>query len=324
MSEHFIKNIEIKNYKCFNDFKAEGFGRVNLIGGKNNVGKTAFMEAVYVNVQAQDIKEMVGSLSTIKYMRERLNFVDGKEIYRKINNTKVYIEQSNNIYTKSNINLASFKIEDNLGIKIYIFKFNNKIIKVNSNNFSYEFKRIDNIRFLDNIGLSNSYLITLYSAIQKRKEEQILNEILHKFDSRIESFKIIDNKPQCEINNKYYEITEFGDGVRHLISIVVALFTCEKGYLFIDEVDNGIHYTKLDEIWKIILKVSERFNVQVFATTHSKECIESYARVAKRLEDEEITFIELCKRVDEIKAFIYPFDWFIDEIEQEHEVRGCL
>jgi len=47
MSEH-IKNIEIKNFKCFDNFQAEGFGRVNLIGGKNNVGKTAFMEAVFI------------------------------------------------------------------------------------------------------------------------------------------------------------------------------------------------------------------------------------------------------------------------------------
>jgi len=49
MSEHFIKQIEIKDYKLFKDFKADGFGRVNLIGGKNNVGKTAFMEAIYMN-----------------------------------------------------------------------------------------------------------------------------------------------------------------------------------------------------------------------------------------------------------------------------------
>ena len=48
--EHFIKNIEIKNFKCFEDFKAEGFGRVNLIGGKNNVGKTAFMEACFLSL----------------------------------------------------------------------------------------------------------------------------------------------------------------------------------------------------------------------------------------------------------------------------------
>ena len=46
---HFIENIEIKNFKCFENFSAEGFGRVNLIGGKNNVGKTAFMEACYLS-----------------------------------------------------------------------------------------------------------------------------------------------------------------------------------------------------------------------------------------------------------------------------------
>ena len=54
MSEHFIKNIEIKNFKCFEDFKAEGFGRVNLIGGKNNVGKSTLLEALYINLNADN------------------------------------------------------------------------------------------------------------------------------------------------------------------------------------------------------------------------------------------------------------------------------
>lgn len=45
---NFIKDINIVQYKCFNKFKADGFKRVNLIGGKNNVGKTAFMEACYL------------------------------------------------------------------------------------------------------------------------------------------------------------------------------------------------------------------------------------------------------------------------------------
>lgn len=48
MNEKFINNIEIKNYKCFDNFKADGFKRVNLIGGKNNVGKTSFMEACLI------------------------------------------------------------------------------------------------------------------------------------------------------------------------------------------------------------------------------------------------------------------------------------
>ncbi len=35
MNKHFLQQIQIKNFKCFDDFKADGLGRVNLIGGKN-------------------------------------------------------------------------------------------------------------------------------------------------------------------------------------------------------------------------------------------------------------------------------------------------
>jgi len=50
MDSHLLNHIEIKDFKCFDDCKASGFKHVNLIGGKNNVGKTALMEACYINV----------------------------------------------------------------------------------------------------------------------------------------------------------------------------------------------------------------------------------------------------------------------------------
>ncbi|WP_366939770.1 AAA family ATPase, partial [Sulfurimonas sp.] len=48
MEEHFIREIKIQEYKSLQNFHAEGLARINLIGGKNNVGKTAFMEALYI------------------------------------------------------------------------------------------------------------------------------------------------------------------------------------------------------------------------------------------------------------------------------------
>ena len=44
-----IKNIEIKNFRCFDHLKVFGFERVNLISGKNNAGKTALLEAIFLN-----------------------------------------------------------------------------------------------------------------------------------------------------------------------------------------------------------------------------------------------------------------------------------
>jgi AAA15 family ATPase/GTPase len=98
------------------------------------------------------------------------------------------------------------------------------------------------------------------------------------------------------------------------------LLSQKNSIILIDEIENGIHYTNLGKLWEIILTISKQQNVQVFATTHSKECIESYARVVEELEDKEITFIKLGKnKKDEIKAMIYPYEWFIDSIEQEEE-----
>jgi len=318
--EHFIRNIEIKNYKLFKDFKAEGFGRVNLIGGKNNVGKTAFMEACCINVYGSSFKRLIEILIHIKHTREKINLLFNDVNFDK----KKFIELSNNIFVKSNKNTIAFKLEEKNLVQEYILDIGNQNIRIRRDNIDIIGREeVLNIRFVDNFGLSNNEIKVAYSAMQRLDIENELNIILNDFDSRIESFKIIDEKPQCKVQGKYFDITELGDGTKHLITIITTLYKCTNGYLFIDEIDNGIHYTQLDKLWEIILTISKEQNVQVFATTHSKECIESYARVAKRLEDEEITFVELGKNKDnEIKAMVYPYEWFIDEIEQNHEVRG--
>lgn len=319
MGEHFLKWINIVDFKCFHNFEAKDFQRVNLISGKNNVGKTAFMEACFINMRAMNIKNFVGALWGVKYMRENLNILANNTT----NNAKIFMERSNGINLISNINKSSFKIEEHDGIKLYNFEFNKQYVKVNTNDFSYEIDIIDNIKFIDSFGLSNGEIIRYYSTIQKKDEETFLNTILNEFDNSIEAFKVIDDLPQCKINETWLEITEFGDGVRHVISIVNALFQAQNGYLFIDELENGIHYTYLDRVWEVILKVSKEQNVQVFATTHSKECIESYARVAKKLKDKEITYIRMNKLEDgQIKATIFDYELIENSIEQDHEVRG--
>jgi AAA15 family ATPase/GTPase len=319
-NNHFIKNIEIKNFKCFKDFKAQGFGRVNLIGGKNNVGKTALMEACYINVGSRDIKTMIWYLHGIKFMRENLNILDNIEE----NNRRKYIEKSNKLSTKSNINFSSFNIQEKFGIKKYKFIINSVETIVNVNDFSSEFDFVDNVDFIDNFGLSNSEIITAYGSVQKEDNEEMLNKLINKFDKDIIAFKIIKEKPQCKIKNgEYLEITEFGDGVRHLISIIVSLYKSANGYLFIDEMDNGIHYTMLDKLWDAILDISKKLNVQVFATTHSKDGIESYARVAKIKQDKDIKYVKITKLKDDtIMAGVRDYDVLQYMIDDGHEARG--
>jgi len=321
MNKHFIREIEIKNFKCFEDFKAEGFGRVNLIGGKNNVGKTAFMEACSINVYSEDIESMTMALRNPRYRREKINLI--KEPY-KSEKTQEFIEMVDKYHSKSNIREVEFEIINDDGVKKYKF-YIDKEYKRNIKDFLYDMRHINNIIFIDNYGFRDKDLKEAYISLQRQDKEDILNKYINDFDNTIEKFKIFDDSPECKLKDReqYRKINEFGDGLKHYVSIICSLYACKNGYLFIDEIDNGIHYTNLDKLWKIILTISKEQNVQVFATTHSKECIESYARVAKKLEDEEIGFIELGRnKKNELDSIVMNSEMFQRFIRLDNEVRG--
>lgn len=324
MQEHFLREIEIIDYKCFKNFKSKDFKRINLISGKNNVGKTAFIESLLINLYSVSPIKMAYAIGIFNLTRDQLEFINEEKNHTILNEFKLKIENTT-FEAKSNINDSKFRILNENGKKELNFIINKNDIKVNINEFSFESIIVDNIKYLDKFGIDNSGIKKLFDVIQKKDKEEFLNNLINKFDSNIENFKIISNEPQCKISNssEYRKINEFGDGLKHYISIICAIFACENGQLFIDEIDNGIHYSQLEKLWEIIFTISKEVNCQVFATTHSKEMINAYAKVSQKLEDEDISFIELGKNKDnEVKANVYDKEMFLYELNQNHEVRG--
>ena len=344
MSEHFIENIKIRNFKCFEEFKAEGFGRVNLIGGKNNVGKTAFMEACYLihtystspllekNGLSKDEREelyfhIIKSVLIIEENRKGLDFVlqwiiDGYDM-DSFNDFEIELHQKVNLSSANNFiqpnefmkyaygNHGSFQISQYRDNKYFykIYKKNNPPQIYNTTFISPCSSNHSNIKeMIDNLKINNQY--------------NYINDLLKEI-FKVEKIDIIKNKVMLQQEGQFKDLNDFGDGIKHFLNIVLALLINKKNVVFLDEIENGIHYTNLDKLWEIILTISKQQNVQVFATTHSKECIESYARVAKELEDKEITFFKLGKNKEgDIKGMVYPYDWFVDSVEQEQELRG--
>lgn len=68
-----------------------------------------------------------------------------------------------------------------------------------------------------------------------------------------------------------------GDGVKHLLGICLAVMRSSKGIVLIDEIDTGLHYSMMIDMWKILIETALRLNVQIFATTHSLDCVRSLA-----------------------------------------------
>jgi AAA15 family ATPase/GTPase len=65
-----IEDIEINNFRCFDRLKVSGCKRLNLISGKNNVGKTALLESILLN--SKPIVDTIVSISDLR--RESIHF----------------------------------------------------------------------------------------------------------------------------------------------------------------------------------------------------------------------------------------------------------
>ena len=80
-------------------------------------------------------------------------------------------------------------------------------------------------------------------------------------------------------------IGSYGDGMRRLLAISLALVGTENGCLLIDEIDTGFHWTVMEDLWLLVVEAAQRLNVQVFATTHSYDCIQGLGALVRSRPD---------------------------------------
>ncbi len=369
MSEnnHFIKDIEIKKFKCFNSFKTGKFKRVNLIGGKNNIGKTAFMEAIYLYTSTSMTMayQRLLILKTYRNMQEMLLSNDSDEDILKsliLENQDINIgiekqgDRTNDDVGEEYISEGIFNIEKDKDDGLFSIRVKSEFVTINEGVYMHrdsdgDIEEEEEYYKTSSHKYSLSKLITfLHSNMSNAKystskifigtnlnDNNLLEEIIgnlklnNKYNSfnqhlnklfKIENIDFINRKPMVKINNQYQNITTLGDGIRSIIFYLGSLLTLNDDYIFIDEIENGIHYSKLDDVWKLILTISKEQNVQVFATTHSKECIESYARVAKKLEDDNIGFISMYKnKENELKSITFDYESIQNRGELELDNR---
>lgn len=66
---------------------------------------------------------------------------------------------------------------------------------------------------------------------------------------------------------------DLGAGVVRLYRLLLSFFAARDGILLADEIENGIHYSSLPEVWNRARRWMGEWHVQLVATTHSAECI---------------------------------------------------
>jgi predicted ATPase len=115
-------------------------------------------------------------------------------------------------------------------------------------------------------------------------------------------------------------LKSFGDGVNRLFALSLSLINAKNGFLVVDEVENGLHHTVMVKLWRIFFKMARKLNVQIFASSHSWDCIEAFQEAAAE-DPEEGALVRLTAYED----CIYPTVFSEHDLEiatrQRIEVR---
>jgi predicted ATPase len=116
-------------------------------------------------------------------------------------------------------------------------------------------------------------------------------------------------------------LRSLGDGLRRIFHFAIALQRTRAGdLLLLDEIENGVHYTALPALWTVIIKAARAKGVQVFATTHSWDCVLGFQQASAQ-ESASAHLIKLYEEKGSIKASIFNEKELSLVAREEIEVR---
>ncbi|ANQ51493.1 AAA family ATPase [Flammeovirga sp. MY04] len=354
-----IKDIEIKNLRGYEHFNLKELKQINLFVGNNNSGKSTILEAIFLlmGMGNPDIPirlnrfRGLGNVTSdsLKYFFNKLEIRNRPNIFCKFNDKSerqlelkpLFKSDTNSLQTESfNENFIKNSTSDNPELQGLDFTFyerksqqrkteyhcylsiNPLELKIN-NDYKEEFSAIYISSTVNDV---NS--LVRFSELVKKKKGQIILEALQKIDPKIEQIQALPDG----LYFSYQGIDEMipsnisGDGVRKFLSIISSIANKNGGFVLIDEVENGLHYTAHKSLWRSIITIASEFDVQLFITSHSMETIKYLEEV---LEEEEYAsyqekfglFKVAHTKKAGIKAYQYSFGGVKSAIETNTEIR---
>jgi AAA15 family ATPase/GTPase len=376
-------SLEIEQYRAFQHLKIDHLGGVNLIVGKNSVGKSCLIEAVRLFVEAGSpsiLRQLVEARDetynyNMRSQRER-DYESDSELFLLVKNLfygrrdllddhePIHISSPSNPEQTLMISVNWFteevgedklrrlkRLEKPLSVQpksAFDFVYESIEAPIPGLTFqigrtmenSLPLRRIFDSRYTDLLkphhifvpahGLDVSKLSQLWKDITLTKLEKEVRQALNIIIPDIEGINVIDSTERFRDKTaivKLSTVTEpipmrsLGEGLNRVFGIALALVSAQNKILLIDEIESGLHYSVQYELWKLIFEVAHRLNIQVFATTHSWDCVEAFQQAATENESEEGVLIRLQRKNDTIVPTIFDEKKLTIATREQIEIR---
>jgi AAA15 family ATPase/GTPase len=109
-------------------------------------------------------------------------------------------------------------------------------------------------------------------------------------------------------------------GAQKMVSILLGIATQTKGVILIDELENGVYYKLLPKVWESLYSFAKRFGVQLFVSTHSKECLQAVLPIMAANED-SFRLLRAERQGGRYRVRQFPGKEFASAIEEDVEIR---
>lgn len=354
--------FRIKNFRCFSELTLSGLERVNLIAGRNNVGKTALLEALFIHCGAYNpnltlkvnafrgievfevrhepwaetpwdsifyqfdhtqVIELFGKNTKTGSRLIKLKVLRGEADLKKISQVISYVSKKNEIEIENRkkdpkelvtvsevaqILELEYKEGEKVGFYRMIFEPGRppRIEPILPPPPSPAFFQPARMRF------SNREEAELFSKLETYNKQEILLESLKIIEPRLKKLTIvvIGGEPILHGDigiGRLVPLPVMGEGMCRITSLILRIANAPGGVVLIDEIENGLHYSVLSKVWEAIGKAARDFKTQVFATTHSLECI--------------IAAHEAFSKSEEYDFRLHRLDWINGKI---HASEKCM
>jgi hypothetical protein len=348
-----IESLEIKGFRCFEHLRVPGLTRVNLIVGKNNSGKTSLLEAVeLLHLGARALargpirrrEEIAGDPGApadadVSHLFHGHELTDGARFTLEAGSTDRVLD----CRVVHELDEHTRPGDEDIVLEIARhFLFGQvpgmpaeRVPLTSARGLSVASRRApaDDIELrLQWLGPDRprpTALARLWAAIVLTDDEAGAYSLMRASGLQVERVAF---DPHAERggapawvrlagDRQRQPLGSLGDGATRLLSLGLHLAASRGGVLLVDEIDTGLHHSVMAKMWQLVISTARRLHTQVFATTHSEDCVRALAEAAEK-DAESAADISL-HRIDpgETETMPYSADRLIGAIEHHIEVR---
>ena len=313
-----FQRLQIKNFRLFDDLEIDGLNRINLLGGRNNSGKTTALEGLFLlagggnpelvlRISAfRGIKQVEGSPAVVpatywKPLFGELNMncpieISGKHTQHGRLSLKIALGRPDTIELprraqEAHGTIASLQEDHTLSEswelrlsctrngkdrgegRLLVTQAGLKMTRPTSSTHVQG-------AFVSAHGGNLQEDAVRLGGLRARKQGGLLTKALQIVEPRLVSVEDISASGAPMIwgdigLRELVPLSAMGEGMTRVARLVLAISSSPGGIVMVDEIENGFHHSIMNKVWAVVAEAARQFDTQLFATTHSFECLKA-------------------------------------------------